>query len=85
MAPSNFYMDPNCGRARQVLIVSNFNMGGRWQLQLQVPTESGCGQNLKKLEIYDIIKVETFLRAQKTLGMSNFAFRANLCYNIYVR
>ena len=24
--------------------------------ELQVPAESGCGQNLKKLEIYDIIK-----------------------------
>jgi hypothetical protein len=27
-----------------------------WQLQLHISYESGCGQNLKKLQIYDIIK-----------------------------
>ena len=46
---------------------------------------AATAENLKKLEICDIIKVETFLRAQKIYNVSNFAIRANLCYNIYVR
>ena len=36
-----------------------------WQLQLHISYESGCGQNLKKLEIYDIIKGQVLWSAQK--------------------
>jgi hypothetical protein len=42
------------------------------------PPRGGCAENLKKLEIYDIIKDWGFRLAQKIQLMSNFAFRANL-------
>jgi hypothetical protein len=48
-------------------------------------SQLGLGQNLKKLQIYDIIKGWAYRPAQQIQLVSNFAFRANLCYNILVR
>ena len=81
-------------RPCQVLRVSNFVTAASvaavkfyytWHLQLQVPAESGCGENLKFFKIYDIIKGGPFGPAQQIQLVSNFAIRANLWYNIYVR
>ena len=81
------------GRARQVLRVSSFVAAASYgscqilnELQLQLEAGPGsCGQNLKKLEIYDIIKGWAYRPAQKIQSVSNFAIFSKSCYNIYVR
>jgi hypothetical protein len=79
---SNFHI-PAANQLHQLQSqLSNFDLYGSCKSCVSIPWRA---ENLKKLEIYDIIKGWGFRPAQKIQLMSNFAFRANLCYNIYVR